>query len=128
MTWVIGVDEAGYGPNLGPLVQSAVAVRLPADDPAGWETHRPHVRRASEETDSKASVLARGLIELVHAAYANLPADGEPLVVVCDKHGGRHYYVSLVQSAFPDGWVTPERQDADESRYRIAGLGREVTV
>ena len=22
--WVIGIDEAGYGPNLGPLVMSAV--------------------------------------------------------------------------------------------------------
>jgi hypothetical protein len=46
MRWVVGIDEAGYGPNLGPLVQSAAAVRLPDDDPAGWDALRPAVRRA----------------------------------------------------------------------------------
>lgn len=46
MRWVVGIDEAGYGPNLGPLVQAAAAVRLPPDDPAGWDTLRPCVRRA----------------------------------------------------------------------------------
>lgn len=46
MPWVVGIDEAGYGPNLGPLVQSAVAVRLPDDDPAGWDALKAVVRRA----------------------------------------------------------------------------------
>jgi hypothetical protein len=53
MPWVVGIDEAGYGPNLGPLVQAAVAVRLPDHDPAGWETLKPHVRRCSEPDDGR---------------------------------------------------------------------------
>lgn len=56
MPWVVGIDEAGYGPNLGPLVQAAVALRLPESDEAGWETLRPHVRRCGEETDERALI------------------------------------------------------------------------
>ena len=29
MTYLIGTDEAGYGPNLGPLVISATVWRVP---------------------------------------------------------------------------------------------------
>ncbi len=31
MAWIIGIDEAGYGPNLGPLVVAASVWRLPDD-------------------------------------------------------------------------------------------------
>ena len=53
MAWVVGIDEAGYGPNLGPLVQAAVALYLPDDDPAGWETLKPIVRRCHEKADER---------------------------------------------------------------------------
>jgi ribonuclease HII len=236
MPWVVGIDEAGYGPNLGPLVQSAVALNLPACDPAGWETLRPAIRRAHERADarlliddskkvytrgglealergvwsivapdphtlhdflwscgevpawgedlrgeawfdgddaipfhidpgheweasepvrtaigerwygdyrivpaprfnrivdefgSKAVVLGRGLVELLTATTTAMPADAEPLIFQCDKQGGRNYYAALVQEAFPDGWVVAERESAEESRYRIENLPREVTI
>ncbi|TWT88155.1 hypothetical protein Mal64_16320 [Pseudobythopirellula maris] len=32
MAWIIGVDEAGYGPNLGPLAVGATAWRAPSPD------------------------------------------------------------------------------------------------
>lgn len=51
--WVVGIDEAGYGPNLGPLVQAAVAVRFPEHDPAGWDTLKPVVRRCHEKADGR---------------------------------------------------------------------------
>jgi hypothetical protein len=53
MPWVVGIDEAGYGPNLGPLVQAAVALYLPDGDHAGWDTLRPVVRRCGEKSDNR---------------------------------------------------------------------------
>ncbi|MBN9523024.1 hypothetical protein J0H58_31680 [bacterium] len=53
MPWVVGIDEAGYGPNLGPLVQAAVTLYLPDADPAGWDTLKPVVRRAHEPADGR---------------------------------------------------------------------------
>jgi hypothetical protein len=53
MPWVVGIDEAGYGPNLGPLVQAAVAMYLPEDDVAGWETLKPVVRRCCDKADGR---------------------------------------------------------------------------
>jgi ribonuclease HII len=240
MPWVVGIDEAGYGPNLGPLVQAALCLRLPDDDPAGWETLKSVVRRAHEpadgrlliddskkvytrgglsalergvrmtgpichgveelvrkhvlpgyhadlaaegwyapaealpltmtpeewfadfvafggqvsaagvsvtfgpeavavvpaprfnrivdETGSKGTVLAQGLVELAADSAAQLPADGAPILFSCDKQGGRNYYAAIVQQAFPDGWVVAEVESAAESRYRVEQLDRPVTI
>jgi ribonuclease HII len=73
MGWVVGIDEAGYGPNLGPLIQAAVALHLPDDDPAGWETLKPVVRRAHEKDDGRLliddskKVYTRGGLEALEA-------------------------------------------------------------
>jgi ribonuclease HII len=236
MPWVVGIDEAGYGPNLGPLVQAAVALKLPGADPAGWDALKSVVRRAREKTDgrlliddskkvytrgglealergvwaivaaepcpvrdflwscdelppwgedlcgeswfdredvlpvhidpvaawgasepvrealggqwtgdyrvvptprfnrfvdefgSKGTVLSRGLIELLASQATAVPDDGEPLYFACDKQGGRNYYAPLLQEAFPEGWVIAERESAEESRYRVELLSREVTI
>lgn len=236
---MIGIDEAGFGPNLGPFVQAAVSVRLPEGDCSGWETLRSVIRRSHEEADgrlliddskkvytrgglealehgvraahimlndstvgdlirkmgvpgvhdelageawyeeaetapvaaqhevirnsclalcerqpdgtgfgypvatvvpaprfnrlcdaggSKGAVLSRGLMELVKQAMENLKQSCEPVVIHCDKHGGRNFYAAIIQEAFPDGWVAPERESAEESRYRVELLDRPVTV
>ncbi|HEV3386502.1 MAG TPA: hypothetical protein VG097_16925 [Gemmata sp.] len=238
MPWVIGIDEAGYGPNLGPLVQAAVSLKLPDGDTAGWQTLGSVVRRTHEEADhrlliddskkvyslsglealeqgvraaltfldatigdlvdktglpgvreelaqeawyeadeaapvlaepetilaaiaalsenqpdgttfgtpavaivptprfnrictetgTKATVLSRGLIELIPTVLAALQSDGEPVAILCDKHGGRNYYGAMVQEAFPDGWVFAEKESAEESRYRVELLERPIKV
>lgn len=245
MPWVVGIDEAGYGPNLGPLVQAAVCLHLPDDDPAGWDALKAVVRRAHEPADgrlliddskkvytrgglaalergvlgvfglvpqplgqfldnpvvpqtltelrreawfdpehqlpvaitadelpaladtwiggaytpmqaspyggmacvtpaprfnqlvdtngSKAAAVVEGLLALMpHARHAGHVAGRwlteDPVVIQCDKLGGRNYYAALVQQAFPDGWVVAEVESAAESRYRVEQLDRPVTV
>ncbi len=80
MAWVIGIDEAGYGPNLGPFVMTAVALRVP-DDPAGgdlWQRLAAAVRRDGDPDDGRLLVAdskvvyspARGLRPLETAVLA----------------------------------------------------------
>jgi ribonuclease HII len=82
MPWVVGIDEAGYGPNLGPLVQAAVALHLPESDPAGWDALRTVVRRSHEKRDGRLliddskKVYTRGGLEaLERGVWAIVAAD-----------------------------------------------------
>jgi hypothetical protein len=82
MAWVIGIDEAGYGPNLGPFVMTAVACRV-HDRAAGadlWRLLQSAVRSGREEDDGRLLVddskvvysTARGLPGLERGVLATL--------------------------------------------------------
>lgn len=51
MVWRVGLDEAGYGPNLGPLVLASTACQVAADAPACLWTHLPAAVRKKEHPD-----------------------------------------------------------------------------
>jgi hypothetical protein len=55
MTWIVGIDEAGYGPNLGPFVMSAAAFEVPAALGTSdlWKALSATVRRCSDEEDDR---------------------------------------------------------------------------
>jgi len=55
MTWIVGIDEAGYGPNLGPLVMTSVACRVPPSLARAdfWKLLAPAVRRPREKADAR---------------------------------------------------------------------------
>ena len=83
--WV-GIDEAGYGPNLGPLVMTAVVAEGPgAEPPDVWRDLAATVCRSGEDTrrlwidDSKRLYRAgEGLPRLEAASLAVLDAAGRP--------------------------------------------------
>jgi hypothetical protein len=55
MPWIIGIDEAGYGPNLGPFVMTSVACRVPDAHVAAdlWHILAAGVRRLHEPADGR---------------------------------------------------------------------------
>jgi ribonuclease HII len=53
MAWILGIDEAGYGPNLGPFVMSAVACRVPDHAADLWHLLRAAARRAGDGRDDR---------------------------------------------------------------------------
>jgi len=93
MTWIIGIDEAGYGPNLGPFVMTAAACHVPAccallpngEDRAEydlWRLLHPAVRRSHDADqgqllidDSKRVYAAHGLAGLECGVLTALAPD-----------------------------------------------------
>ncbi|MDW7995405.1 MAG: hypothetical protein RMI91_12210 [Gemmatales bacterium] len=88
MLWHIGIDEAGYGPILGPFVMTAVAIgsRLPMSADDFWH-HLPRVCRNYAASQNKATKsdealfwvvdskqLHRGDQALARLEYHTLPA------------------------------------------------------
>jgi len=50
--------------------------------------------------------------------------EGEPVVVWCDRHGGRRRYAALVSRAFDDPLVQPLDETAERSCYRFGAAHR----
>jgi ribonuclease HII len=243
MTWIVGIDEAGYGPNLGPLVITAVACRLPEELVAVslWRRLRQAVRRRRLEDErlyiadskevysparglddlergvlatlalqppqgglllrqllehlcptrhhelqpepwytgdsalpvaveneiitaaaaafarcclknqvalgvirsvvvcpsrfntfldrwgSKGVILGDALAELVQACPGTVN-DGDPVLFLVDKHGGRNNYAAMLQNAFPVGMVVAVEERMARSVYQVLGLGRDIRL
>jgi ribonuclease HII len=133
--WIIGIDEAGYGPNLGPFVMTAVALRVP-DDGAGadlWQRLAAAVRRDTDPDDGRLLVADskvvyspnRGLRPLETSVLAAHRPDGDLVL-------GR--YVEALYPSSQDGlrrecWYTGGTAlpvevgtgPAEEARARFAG-------
>jgi hypothetical protein len=82
MPWVNGIDEAGYGPNLGPLVMTCVACYVPRRlvDADLWHVLRSAVRRHTDAADERLLIAdsklvystAKGLQDLELSVLATL--------------------------------------------------------
>jgi ribonuclease HIII len=90
-------------------------------------TPTPRFNSLLTQFDSKGAILTRGVAALMQSALARIPAD-DIVIIAVDKQGGRNRYAAMLQYAFPEAWVSVELESAAESRYRLEGLKRKVTV
>jgi ribonuclease HII len=106
MPWILGIDEAGYGPNLGPFVMSSVAVRVPEEFAGAnlWQVLRKAVRRAEETEDGRLLIedskvvysSARGLAQLERGVLAAAAAAVEQAFPL------EHYVERICPAAHPE--------------------------
>jgi hypothetical protein len=75
---------------------------------------------------NKADALSRITLGLVGDALTSLPLGRT--IVFCDKHGGRDYYLPLLQQQFPDNWIEVRRESGMASDYRFGGEEQPVEI
>ncbi len=86
----------------------------------------PAFNRQVRRTGTKAAVSFAQCTALIAALLQEHPH--EDVHVFVDKQGGRHNYGYLLLRAFPQQKIRILEQNREQSRYRIAGEGREVWV
>ncbi|HEY2837866.1 MAG TPA: hypothetical protein VGJ26_01870, partial [Pirellulales bacterium] len=79
-----------------------------------------------DEYGNKSDALSAVTLELLSEAM--VPLAGGRVSVICDKHGGRNHYASLLQHYFPEWLVRVEREGRDESRYAFGPDETRATI
>jgi ribonuclease HII len=139
MRWIVGIDEAGYGPNLGPLVMTAVALRAPDDlaDANLWRLLKKAVRRStSKDTrrfmidDSKAVyTTAKGIEDLELGVLAtvlnNLLSEPPTLADYLHVLAGEAVDDLNLENWYLGQRRLPVRVDVDRCRRAAERFGRE---
>jgi len=200
---ILGTDESGYGPNLGPLVVSLTAWETSSDDisflsdalktkgihigdskklyhggsitaleagvlvplrtlkkniPPTANNEEKIVRLAKtfesvlqqhhvrildmqyrsvepeefnqllDRFDSKGTLLSQVTFHLIVEQLEKLVHDENslPVLILCDKHGGRNHYLDLLTEFFPGEFVHTVRESRESSVYRLASAGRQL--
>jgi hypothetical protein len=82
--------------------------------------------RCVKQLDSKGAVLSQLTIQLVRELMVSL--EPEPILICCDKHGGRNHYGPLLQAAFPELLVEVRRESRAISIYRWGTVPRRVEI
>lgn len=127
MTWIVGIDEAGYGPNLGPLVMTAASCRLP-DKPSAapdlWAILTDAVRRAEEPDDDRLPVgdsklvysTARGLADLEASVLAILGRDTSTIAALLETLAGDSLGGLATEMWYTGKSALPAEAEADRCR------------
>jgi hypothetical protein len=84
------------------------------------------VKELMMETDQDIIPARTGRATLPLAKEVSAETDRDPLLIHCDKHGGRNRYGPLLQETFPDDLVQVLAEGRECSRYRWQSGGRRI--
>jgi ribonuclease HII len=82
--------------------------------------------RATATDGNKSETLSKTTLALLAQALAD--CQGEPVLVVCDKHGGRNQYSRHLQQQFPDVLIEVHHESMSESIYRFGPEAERIEV
>jgi hypothetical protein len=113
---------AGYAERLSTaLRQAGVALLAVASRPV----FPLEFNELLDRYENKSTLLSHVTLELVREVIALANIDG-PLLVCCDKHGGRNFYAGLLQHFFSDHFVEVGTEGREKSVYRFGPKQRRV--
>jgi hypothetical protein len=73
---------------------------------------------------SKGALLSHLTLDLITRMIS--PLDTQPISIICDKHGGRNRYGSLLSEHFPDDLIEVHGEGRQQSVYRFGLNGRRI--
>jgi hypothetical protein len=118
---VMANDWPMHGPRLRGALLSAGVQLVALESRAVFPRE---FNRLLEYYRSKGSLLSHLTLELIERVMRPLP-DG-PISVVCDKHGGRNRYGSLLSEHFPDYLIEVHGESRQQSVYRFGMNERRI--
>ena len=129
MPWLVGIDEAGYGPNLGPFVMSAVACRAP-DERRGRpvaDARRRAARREKPPTAASSSMTPRSSTPAARGwpawSAASSPIFGLPPLTLAELVDAA--CATAPKTCSPSAWFTGTSTSAARRRRdELAGAAR----
>ncbi|HMO27512.1 MAG TPA: hypothetical protein PKB10_14725, partial [Tepidisphaeraceae bacterium] len=78
------------------------------------------------KTRNKSSVLFSAVAQLIARVMQSHP--NEPILIICDRQGGRSHYGQLLRTMFDDLPLTVEQESDALSSYRLARPGGECRL
>lgn len=119
MPWIVGIDEAGYGPNLGPFIMSLCAMHVPAEsaDADIWQLLDTAVCRMCDPANGRLIVDDSKAVYVPTVGLSRLEQNLLPFI--CRQDGGmslRQYWTERCLTPFDefqcepwfeDGWAIP---------------------